>query len=312
MVRPRYTHVDPTHPPHRLRAVFRWGIWDRLIGKRQIAPPGPPAPRVEPDLEVIHAAGSPRLTWIGHASFLGSLAGVSFLIDPVLSPRLGGFYPRHVPPGLEPGQLPPIAVVMVTHSHPDHMDGGSLRRLPRDTAIVVPEGLGRWFSRRGFSAVYELCWWDSVTVGPLEITLTPARHWSKRGVFDTNRSLWGGYVIRGGGAAVYHAGDSAWFGECFREIGRRFPGLLAAMLPIGAYEPAWFMEYNHLNPEQAGQAFLDLGARHLLPMHWGCFQLTDEALAEPPERLRQWWSANAPPNGRLRQLAVGETVVFEE
>ncbi len=310
-MRPTYTHVDPTHPPHQLRAVFRWGIWDRLTGKRRIAPPGPPAPRVEPDLDVILDDGSPRLTWIGHAGFLGSLGGVNFLVDPVFSNRLAGFYPRHVAPGLEPRQLPPIATVMVSHAHYDHMDGDFLRRLPRDTTVVIPEGLGRWFSRRGFSDVHELLWWDSATVGPLKITLTPARHWSKRDAFDTNRSLWGGFVVEGGDTAVYHAGDTAWFGECFREIGLRFPELLAAMMPIGAYEPGWFMEYNHMNPEQAGRAFLATGARHLVPMHWGCFQLTDEPLAEPPARLREWWNTHAPPATELRQLAVGETVVFD-
>jgi L-ascorbate metabolism protein UlaG (beta-lactamase superfamily) len=115
-------------------------------------------------------------------------------------------------------------------------------------------------------------------------------------------------VIRGGGCSVYHAGDSAWF-DGFAEIGRRFPCLDAAMLPIGGYEPGWFMEHYHLNPEQAGRAFLDLGARRLLPMHWGTFQLTDEPLLEPADRMRAWWRLEGPGDGRMLDLIpVGETL----
>lgn len=312
----RYTELDPTHPPLTMKAVFRWGIVDPLTGRRRVASPGPGAPRVEPDLELItNGDGVPRLTWIGHASFLGSLGGARFLIDPVLSRRLSGFFPRHVLPGLEAHQLPPVDAVMVTHSHYDHMDGATLCRLPRGTPVFVPRRLGRWFRRRGFTAVSELSWWESAENGRLRVTLTPARHWSRRGLWDTNSTLWGGFVVEAGGAAVYHAGDTAWFPSAFREIRRRFPDLLAAMLPIGAYRPAWFMEYNHMNPEQAGRAFLEVGARHLIPMHWGSFQLTDEPLCEPAERIRAWWRANGRGgDGRkqLHLLAVGETVTLRE
>ncbi len=305
-----YTHLDPDHRPHGLRTVVRWGIFDRLTGARKIAPPGPGAPVAAPDLELIHRpGGAPRLTWIGHASFLGSLGGQRFLIDPNFSRRIGAFYPRHVPPGLEAGDLPKIDLVLITHSHPDHHDAPSIRHLDRATPIVAPAGLGRWFSRRGFTRVSELSWWDSVEVGGLEVTFTPARHWSRRTPWDGNRSLWGGFVIRSGDIAVYHAGDSAWF-EGFAEIGRRFPGLDVAMVPIGAYRPAWFMEQNHMNPEQAGEAFLEVGARRFVPMHWGTFQLTDESLAEPADRIRKWWDDNQPEGKEMHLLAVGETLVL--
>jgi L-ascorbate metabolism protein UlaG (beta-lactamase superfamily) len=143
----------------------------------------------------------------------------------------------------------------------------------------------------------------------MEVTMVPARHWSRRRIGDTNQSWWGGYVVRVGDQAVYHAGDTGWFAG-FAEIGRRLGPFSAAMLPVGGYEPAWFMEHHHLNPEQAGSAFLDLGAEVMVPMHWGTFQLTDEPLAEPRRRLHEWWNGRmGDQNGRLADPSVGETVV---
>ena len=202
-------------------------------------------------------------------------------------------------------------VILITHNHYDHLDGPSLRALPQDVMAVVPLGLGRWFRGRNRRPVCELEWWESVEVGGLIVTLVPARHWSRRSVGDTNRSLWGGFVVERDGCFVYHAGDSGWF-DGFTEIGRRFPRLIAAILPIGAYAPSWFMEPNHMTPEQAGEAFLALEARHLVPMHWGTFQLTDEPLSEPPERLRSWWKRAPEIAGReLHVMAVGETLILD-
>jgi len=305
----RFSNSNPDHRPHGAAAILRWGIIDRLSGRRIRRPPGPPAPRVDPALDLIHGKSErPRLTWIGHASFLGSLGGSRFLIDPVFSDHAGALYPRHTPPGMRIAELPDIEVVMVTHNHFDHLDSGALRALAPGVPVVVPLGMGRWFLRRGRSRVVELGWWDSAEVSGLTITLVPACHWSRRGIFDTNRSLWGGYVVEGGGESVYHAGDTAWF-DGFRDIRDRFPSLLAAMLPIGSYEPAWFMEHYHLNPEQAGSAFLELDARFLVPMHWGVFQLTDEPLVEPANRMRAWWRRHGTCDGRgLVMMALGETV----
>lgn len=311
-MRRRFENLDPRHRPHGVKAVVRWGVLDRLAGRRRSVPPGPPAPRVETVVVPAGAAAdSPWLIWIGHASFLGSLAGARFLIDPVFSERAGRLYRRHTPPALQPAGLPALHALLVTHSHYDHLDRGSVLALPRDVVVLVPLGLGRWFRRRGFQRVVELGWWESSACGPLRVTLVPARHWSRRRVGDTNRTLWGGFVVEGAGRSVYHAGDTAWF-DGFREIGLRFPGLSAAMLPVGSYEPAWFMENHHLNPEQAGRAFLELGARRLVPMHWGTFRLADEPLVEPVERLRRWWAEDGPAGPRrLDVLRVGETLRLE-
>jgi L-ascorbate metabolism protein UlaG (beta-lactamase superfamily) len=252
------------------------------------------------------------LTWIGHASFLGGLAGTWFLVDPVFSNHAGVLYPRHAPPGVGVDELPEIGVVMVTHNHYDQLDAGALRALGPEVPAVVPLGMGRWMRRRGRRQVFELGWWDSVEVAGLRVTLVPSCHWSRRGVFDTNRALWGGYVIEGDGTSLYHAGDTAWF-DGFSDIGSRFPDLLAAMLPIGSYEPAWFMEHYHLNPEQAGCAFLELGAEYFVPMHWGTFQLADEPLSEPADRIRAWWKQHQPGDDRrMALMALGETLVLEQ
>jgi len=285
---------------------------DRLLGRRDRQPPGPPAPAVAPDLELIHESSSrPRLTWIGHASFLGALGGRWFLVDPVFAGHAGVLYPRYGAPGLDPSRLPEISVVLITHNHYDHLDAGALRSLPADVPVAVPAGMGAWLRRRGRERVIELEWWQTAEVDGLELTLVPSCHWSRRGVFDTNRSLWGGWVVAAGGVGVYHAGDTADF-DGFAEIGRRFPDLAAAMVPIGGYDPPWFMEHYHLNPEQAGRAFVETGARCLVAMHWGAFQLTDEPVSEPPQRMVAWWEREAPGDGRrLWVPSVGETMVLD-
>jgi L-ascorbate metabolism protein UlaG (beta-lactamase superfamily) len=265
---------------------------------------------VKPDFNLIRSdTANPRLTWLGHASFLGFVNGCSFLVDPVFSNRAGWLYRRHLPPALALEELPHIDAVLITHNHYDHLDAEACRSVVEDVVFVVPKGLEDWVRRRGRRRIIELEWWETADIGGVTVTLVPACHWSRRGLFDTNRTLWGGYVVEGNGFSLYHAGDSAAF-EGFAEIGRRFPRIDVAMLPIGGYEPAWFMEHHHLNPEQAGTAFVELGARRLVPMHWGTFQLTDEPLCEPLERLRSWWSKldMRDPRG-LRTLAVGETLV---
>jgi L-ascorbate metabolism protein UlaG (beta-lactamase superfamily) len=303
----RYANLDPRHGPHGLRDVLRWSVVDRLTGRRRIAPPGPHAPSAAKNLEAIHRPdGAPRVTWIGHASFLATLSSASFLVDPVFTRRIAGLIPRHGEVGLLPRDLPGLVALLVTHNHYDHLDAPSVRALPRDLAVFVPEGLAVWFRRRGFRHVTEMRWWDCAVAGPLTITFVPARHWSRRRFADVNRSGWGGFVVEGGGVTLYHAGDTGWF-DGFLAIAERFPTIDLALLPIGAYAPAWFMEPNHMNPEQAIDALQVLRARAMVPMHWGAFQLTDEPLTEPIEWLRRAWERRRPV-ARLHVLAVGETI----
>ena len=309
----RYENLDPNHRPHAPGAIFRWGIVDRLLGRRRTQPPGPPAPIVDPNLDLIHGKTTePWLTWLGHASFLGSLGGHRFLIDPLFSPHAGWFYRRYLPPAMTIDQLPDVEAVLVTHNHYDHLDARVYGSLADKVTVVAPQGMGRWMRQRGCTRVIELHWWQQTKVGGLQVTLVPACHWSRRGIFDTNSVLWGGYVIEDDAHSVYHSGDTAWF-EGFGEIGRRFQDLDAAMLPIGGYQPPWFMEHYHLNPEQAGRAFLEVGARHLIPMHWGTLQLTDEPLCEPIDRMHSWWEKKRPDRPReLDVLAVGASLKLDD
>ncbi|HEX9051369.1 MAG TPA: MBL fold metallo-hydrolase [Anaeromyxobacter sp.] len=303
----RFTNLDGSGPKG-LGAVLRWSVWDRIAGRRRRAPDRVPVPTVAPDLARLRtppAPGEPaRITWLGHASFLVQLDGVSLLVDPALEPRLFGGIVRNVPPGVAIRDLPRIDAVLVTHSHYDHLDLPTLQAV--GAPVVAGLGLERWFRDRKIFAT-ELGWWASTRVGPVTVTFVPSQHWSRRGPFDTNRTLWGGFVVEGTRATVYHSGDTASFAG-FKEIGARFPRIDAALLPIGAYDPAWFMESMHLNPEQALQAFEDLGARTFVAMHWGTFKLTDEPLDEPPRRLEAERARRGIAADRVRVLAVGETL----
>jgi L-ascorbate metabolism protein UlaG (beta-lactamase superfamily) len=303
----RFVNLDGSEPKG-LGTALKWGVWDRVTGQRRKSPDRAPVPTVAPDLARLRtppATGEPaRVTWLGHATFLVQLDGVSLLTDPALMPEIFGGIDRNVPPGIAVEDLPKIDAVLVSHSHYDHLDLPTVQKV--GAPALAGLGLERWFRDRGVFAT-ELGWWSSTRVGPVRITFVPAQHWSRRGLFDTNRTLWGGFVIEGSRATVYHSGDTAAFAG-FKEIGERFPGIDAALLPIGAYDPAWFMETMHVNPEQALRAFEDLGARTFVAMHWGTFKLADEPLDEPPVRLEAERARRGIPADRVRVLAVGETL----
>jgi L-ascorbate metabolism protein UlaG (beta-lactamase superfamily) len=252
--------------------------------------------------------GAASVSWIGHASFLLRIGGATVLVDPVLSTRISGAGRRLTPPGLD--ALPPVDVLLISHNHYDHLDAPTVRRLPRDTRVVVPGGLGRWFRRRGFTAITELDWWESAAVGELTVDLVPANHYSRRGPFDNCATLWGSWVLTAGnGLRLYHGGDSG-YGPLFSRIGARYPGIDVAMLQVGAYNPRWFTRTVHADPEEAVQAAGDLGAAAMVPMHWGTFQLSREPVLEPLQRTRAAWSAAGHDRAQLWDLAIGQTRVL--
>lgn len=249
---------------------------------------------------------SARVTWVGHASFVVQLGGKTFLTDPVWSNGLAGGLRRLAPPGVTWEGLPRIDGIVVSHNHYDHLDHPTLRRLARDTPVFVPDGLGRWFRRRGFSDVTELDWWESATVGGVDVHCVPAHHWSRRTLWDTNEALWSGWVLGDGRHKVYFAGDTA-YGPCFAQIGRRHPGIDAALMPIGAYAPQWYNGWAHLDPGQAVQAFQELDARHMVPMHYGAFRLSPDTASEALGWVREAWDLAGLPQERLWDDPPGTT-----
>jgi L-ascorbate metabolism protein UlaG (beta-lactamase superfamily) len=295
----------------RLWRVLRWLAtrrkqrWPRWVEDE---------PAADPPAAV--GAGELAVTFVNHSTFLLQTDGLNVLTDPVWSERVSPLRwagPRRVrAPGLAFERLPPVHLVLVSHSHYDHMDLATLRRLERRFRPLFLTGLGngRLLRSQGLRRVEELDWWHSLPTGAgVEVTMTPARHFSRRGLFDTNRSLWGGFLLRDGRRKVYFAGDSA-YGPHFAEIGRRAGGVDVALLPIGAYEPRWFMRSNHVNPDEAVRVHLDVQARQSVAMHFGTFQLTDEPIDEPVRALGEALARHGVPEHHFRVPRFGETLVF--
>lgn len=256
-------------------------------------------------------AGQTLVTWVGHASYVIQIGGLTVLTDPVWSKRIPGVRPRLTPVGVDWSALPRVDAVVISHNHYDHLDGPSIRRLPRDTPMFVPANLARWFRRRGFRDVTDLDWWEYRDIAGVRFDFVPAHHWSRRTLTDQNKSLWGGWILTDrDGARVYFAGDTG-YGHWFGRIADRYPDIDLAILPVGAYDPPWFMQAVHLNPEEAVQACADLGTRRMAPMHWGCFVLSSEPIIEPWERTIAAWHAAGRDRADLWDLAIGATRTIE-
>jgi L-ascorbate metabolism protein UlaG (beta-lactamase superfamily) len=259
------------------------------------------------------APGSVAITFIGHSTFLIRTASTVIVTDPVLTSHAGPFGrmgPRRVrPPGIAPRALPPVDLVLVSHNHYDHLQPASLRSFATRALFVTTLGVGRQLDRQESPGqVHELDWWQTTTIGRAEVTAVPAQHFSARTPWDRNRTLWCGFVVRVDGVTVCFAGDSG-YSPHFKGIGARFPSIDIALLPIGAYEPRWFMAPVHMNPEEAVRAHLDLGARASIGMHFGTFQLTDEAIDEPLRALERARAAHGLSAEAFRVLDAGESFV---
>jgi L-ascorbate metabolism protein UlaG (beta-lactamase superfamily) len=300
----RYDHLA-TRPARSVRDILRWNF-ERLTGKapRDSEPDFRPPAR-ENDGRAVRELPS-SLTWIGHSTFVARLGGRFVVTDPVWSNRLSGVLPRRGSPGVALDALPAPEVVLLTHNHRDHFDRPTLRRLGAGPLYVAPAGNRALLQSAGAGRVVELDWWQSHREGDLEITVVPARHWSMHSPWNRNEMLWGGFVARGPEGAIWFCGDTGFF-EGAAEIGARLGPIDWAIIPIGAYAPRWFMEPQHCTPEEAGRLFELSGARTFVASHWGTFKLSDEPLAEPPERLRAWWTETNKDPERLWILDVGET-----
>lgn len=232
-----------------------------------------------------------RVWWLGHASLLLRLQGQYLLTDPVFSHRASPLPfigpQRKTPVTLGIDELPQLDVVLISHNHYDHLDYATVRRIVRrfpDTQFVVPLGLKRWFQRRGARYVTELDWWHTHTWQGMAFTAIPAQHWSMRSAWDRNRSLWCGWIIEAQQMRFWFSGDTG-YSEDLAQLVLRLGPIDAAAIPIGAYEPRWFMGSHHMSPQQAVMLWQQIGRPKTIPIHWGVFELADESLDMPPQEL---------------------------
>jgi L-ascorbate metabolism protein UlaG (beta-lactamase superfamily) len=288
----------------RWRRTARSKPWPQWVGNR-----------ARPELPSSLDHGQIALTFINHITFLIQFRGLNILTDPVYSQRASPFSwigPKRVrAPGLAFDELPPIHVVLVTHNHYDHLDIDTLVRLEQAHHPHFITSLGnRAFLREfGLQSVDELDWWQSVEAAGASITLTPAQHWSARSRRNRNRTLWGGFNVRASDRQLFFAGDTGYW-KHFRGIRERFGRVDIAMLPIGAYEPRWFMEPQHMNPEEAVRAHLDLEARISIATHFGCFKLTDEGIDDPVIDLAAALARHGVSTETFQVLETGATRLF--
>lgn len=318
-----YTEFEPKG----LFALARWqfSAWRDGLPR----PPATPTPLLVPDLGLIQGNGragaqmQPMVTWIGHATVLAQFAGINLLTDPMFSDRASplsfvGPMRKHKP-GVLVSELPHIHLVVISHNHYDHLDEASVRSLAAQPGgsplFVVPLGLKAWLAERGIANAVELDWWQSHRLGDVEIVLTPVQHWSGRGLTDRLKTLWGGFALLSPQLHLFFAGDTG-YSKDFADIRDRFAdrqspaqggGFDIALIPIGAYEPRWFMQTQHVNPDESVRVHRDLGAKASLAIHWGTFALTDESLDEPPRLLAAARKAQGVADAAFFTLALGET-----
>lgn len=271
--------------PKSFLSVIKWKLTSSPSEwPKKIAPPYPQATPVATSEKLI-------ITFVNHASFLIQVDGLNILTDPIWSKRASPFSfagPARVhPPGIEFDKLPKIDIVLISHNHYDHMDSETIKKLEDKFApkFVVPLANIEKMKSFGAKNIVELDWWDSLQMNPdFKITLAPAKHWSSRTLADKREALWGSFYLDSKKEKIYFAGDTG-YGPHFAEIHKRLGTPTLALLPIGSYQPRWFMKEMHINPEEAVLAHLDLKAKLSVGMHFGTFQLTDEAIDAPEKDL---------------------------
>ena len=256
------------------------------------------------------------LIWIGHSTFLIKKDGLTILTDPVFSDRASPFRrlgpKRLIPPSLNIQDLPPIDIITISHNHYDHLDIRSLKKISKKypkVVFLIPKGDLDIFDQRNIENVFEFEWWQDIDFKNHTFTFTPVKHWSARGLFDRNESLWGAWFISSRDYSIYHAGDTG-YSKDFKETQRRLGPPKYAFIPIGAYDPEWFMSASHVNPEDAIKIMQDLGAKNSYGMHWGTFTLTAEDTLDPPKRLSEAIKKKNIKNFNV--LTPGEVIVIEE
>lgn len=294
----------PSAAMHGFLDFLKWTVVERRRNPRRTDPDPGVFTRADPSYLTPRADPEQfTLTWIGHTSFLMQIAGLNVLLDPIWSDRASPVQfagPRRwVPPGIEFDRLPPIDAVVLSHDHYDHLDSTTVSRIANRYPAAVwnaPLGVGAFLKQRGARDINERDWWEQSSVAGLKLTCVPAQHFSGRTLGKRNRTLWSGWTFRSRNHSVFFAGDTALHPE-FATIAERCGPFQVAILPIGAYEPRWFMGAVHMNPEDCLKAMSQLVSRQsgrrlvMAASHWGTFKLTDEPMDEPPARMRDLWQA---------------------
>jgi N-acyl-phosphatidylethanolamine-hydrolysing phospholipase D len=310
----------PSAQLHGFLDFLKWSLVERRRNPRRPDPDPAKFVRVTPEFVIPRAAPEQlTLTWVGHTSFLIQMSGLNILTDPVWSERASPVQfvgPRRwVPPAVEFDRLPPIDVVVISHDHYDHLDARTISKIARRYPAAIwyaPLGVGAYLGRRGVREVTERDWWQESAIGALQLTCVPAQHFSGRRIGSRNNTLWCGWAFRSSRQKLFFAGDTALHPE-FEAIAERCGPFDLAILPIGAYEPRWFMGSVHMNPEDCVKAVAQLTTAQkgkpliMAAAHWGTFKLTDEPMDEPPARMREQWRAAGHDGSYLWILRHGET-----
>lgn len=253
------------------------------------------------------------IAWIGHSTFLIRINGEYWITDPMFSER--ALLPkRKTPPGLSLDEflaLPGRKNVIISHNHYDHLDSKSIRRLSTDTRVFVPMGLKAMVNNFGKKKVVEMDWWQTVSCGDrCQVVCLPAQHWSRRISQNTDTTLWASFLLVTRGRKIYYGGDSGYF-IGYREIGRLYPDIDYALLPVTAYAPRWFMHYAHMDPGESLEAFRDLGARYFIPTQWGTFRLGEEPIGEIPSALSRAAQSSDTDPARLLVMSIGQLLPID-
>ena len=257
----------------------------------------------------------PTLTWIGHSTLLIQFEGFNILTDPHLTQRASPVSfagpERYMKPGISIQDLPHIDLIVISHNHYDHLDRLTLEKIHQKQAdqppkIVVPLKQKEWLDNLDIPNVVEMDWWDEHEYQDWKIHAVPVQHWSGRGLWDRNQALWAGWVLEHPKFRFLFIGDTG-YSKDFIDIGNKFSGFDLAAIPIGAYEPRWFMKQQHVNPEESVKIHQDTGSRYSVAIHWGTFILTDEPVDEPPKLLENALAQKGIPNEHFFVMQHGET-----
>jgi len=262
-------------------------------------------------------ASEARLTWLGHASVLAEIDHLTVLTDPMFSDRASPVPlmgpKRYTAPACQVSDLPNITAVVISHNHYDHLDLNTVTKLVKlqpDIQWFVPAGMGEWLkdnTQVRQEAVREMTWWEEAEVSGLKIVFTPANHWCKRGVRDDNKMLWGSWAVIGPTKRFWFGGDTSYC-EAFKHIGEKYGPFDLAAIPIGAYQPNWFMKYQHVHPGEAVEIHKDIRSERSLGIHWGTFKLTTEYYLEPPALLNTYLNRSGLENHVFVTTDIGSSI----